>query len=86
MDSLPVMDGLFLFHGRKEFMMLVLSRKVNETILMGDDIRITVVRISPYAVRIGITAPEDIKIIREEIGPFERRRENGASHQGVSDS
>jgi carbon storage regulator len=44
--------------------MLVLSRKVGQQILIGDGIAITVVRISPTAVRIGVQAPEGIHIVR----------------------
>jgi carbon storage regulator len=47
--------------------MLVLSRKVGERIQIGDDVTITVVRINPTAVRIGIDAPGDCAIVREEI-------------------
>jgi carbon storage regulator len=47
--------------------MLVLSRKPGETIFIGDDRKIKVVRIGPNTVRIGIEAPEGIKIMREEI-------------------
>ncbi len=47
--------------------MLVLSRKVGETILIGDHIEVTVVRVCQNAVRIGIQAPSDYRIAREEI-------------------
>lgn len=47
--------------------MLVLSRKHNETIQIGDDVFITMVRIGPNSCRIGITAPKDVKIIRTEL-------------------
>lgn len=47
--------------------MLVLSRKVGERILIGDDIRITVVRVSGGGVRIGVEAPAEKAVIREEL-------------------
>lgn len=47
--------------------MLVLSRKVGERILLGDDIRITVVRVSGGGVRLGIEAPADVAVVREEV-------------------
>lgn len=47
--------------------MLVLSRKENEKICIGDDIEVVVIRIGPSSVRLGITAPENIPIHREEI-------------------
>jgi carbon storage regulator len=47
--------------------MLVLSRKVGERILIGDDIVLTVVRIAPGGVRLGIEAPMEMGVVREEL-------------------
>jgi carbon storage regulator len=47
--------------------MLVLSRKVGERILIGDNISVTVVRIAPGIVRIGIDAPAQLPVMREEL-------------------
>ncbi len=47
--------------------MLVLSRKVGERILIGDDIAVTVVRVAQGMVRIGVEAPQETPIVREEI-------------------
>lgn len=47
--------------------MLVLSRKTGERILIGDKISVTVVRIAPGVVRIGVEAPSEFPIIREEL-------------------
>ncbi len=47
--------------------MLVLSRKVTETIRIGDDIEITIVRIGPNTVRVGIDAPPHVNIVRGEL-------------------
>jgi carbon storage regulator len=47
--------------------MLVLSRKPGERILIGDNIAITVVRIAPGVVRIGVDAPDGLQILREEL-------------------
>ena len=47
--------------------MLVLSRKVGERILIGDHVVVTVVRVSPCLVRLGVEAPENMPVVREEI-------------------
>ena len=47
--------------------MLVLTRKVNETIAIGNDIEITVTHIGGMSVRLGITAPDNINIARSEL-------------------
>ncbi|MEN9777551.1 MAG: carbon storage regulator CsrA [Verrucomicrobiota bacterium] len=47
--------------------MLVLSRKLNEAIRIGGDISIRVVRIDRDSVRLGVSAPKDIGVHREEI-------------------
>ncbi len=47
--------------------MLVLSRKPGEVIRVGDNITITIVRIGPNTVRLGISCPKDIPVVRSEI-------------------
>ena len=47
--------------------MLVLSRKPGERIMIGDDVRVTIVRIGPNTVRVGIEAPRTMNIVREEL-------------------
>ncbi len=47
--------------------MLVLSRKVGERIWIGDSIAVTVVRITGGGVRIGIEAPSELSVVREEL-------------------
>ncbi len=47
--------------------MLVLSRKPGERIRIGDDVTVTVVRIGPNNVRLGIDAPRAMNIVREEL-------------------
>jgi carbon storage regulator len=48
--------------------MLVLSRRENERIKLGDSIVVTVVRVSGDRVRLGIEAPTDMLVLREELG------------------
>ena len=47
--------------------MLILTRKVGESINIGDDITITILGVSGQQVRIGINAPKDVAVHREEI-------------------
>lgn len=47
--------------------MLVLSRKLDDVIVIGDDVRITIVKIERNCVRIGIEAPHSTPIVREEL-------------------
>lgn len=53
--------------------MLILTRKLNESITIGDDVKITVLEIEKGHVRLGIDAPRHISIHREEV--YERIRE-----------
>ena len=47
--------------------MLVLSRKLGQSFHVGEEVRVTIVKIDRNAVRIGIDAPDDIPVQREEI-------------------
>lgn len=47
--------------------MLVLTRRVNEKILIGDNIVLTVLEVRGDQVRLGIDAPRDVKVFREEV-------------------
>jgi carbon storage regulator len=56
--------------------MLILSRKVNESLMIGDDVSVTVLSIKGGQIRIGISAPRDIAVHRQEI--YEKiRQERG---------
>ncbi|MGC3969747.1 MAG: carbon storage regulator [Pirellulales bacterium] len=50
--------------------MLVLSRKENERIRLGDSIVLTIVRVSGDKVRLGIQAPPDVLVLRDELETF----------------
>ncbi len=54
--------------------MLVLSRKLGQRFQVGSDIRVTIVKIDRNSVRIGIEAPGDVKIHREEVLVADRER------------
>ena len=49
--------------------MLVLSRKLGERIMIGENVTVTIVRIGPNNVRLGIEAPREMNIVREELCP-----------------
>lgn len=51
--------------------MLVLSRKTQEQIRIGDNITITVLKVQGRSVRIGIEAPQQVRVVRAEIPAFE---------------
>ena len=51
--------------------MLVLSRRESERIRLGDTIVLTIVRVSGDKVRLGIEAPPDVVVLREELEKFE---------------
>jgi carbon storage regulator len=47
--------------------MLVLTRRSNQSIMIGDDVEVTVLAVSGEKVRIGITAPNEIPVFRKEV-------------------
>jgi carbon storage regulator len=57
--------------------MLILTRKLDETLHIGDDVTVTVLRIDRGQVRLGITAPAHVRVDREEV--YQRRRAERAA-------
>jgi carbon storage regulator len=53
--------------------MLVLSRREQERIRLGDSIVVTIIRVSGERVRIGIEAPPDVPVLRDELPPHPER-------------
>jgi carbon storage regulator len=47
--------------------MLILTRKVGETVMVGDDVTVTIIGVKGNQVRIGISAPKNVAVHREEI-------------------
>ena len=63
--------------------MLVLSRKKNESIVIGDNIQIEVLKVSGNTVRIGIKAPREVKVLRGELAPFGLSNDDRVSQKSL---
>ncbi|MBL0028674.1 MAG: carbon storage regulator CsrA [Rhodanobacteraceae bacterium] len=57
--------------------MLILTRRVGETLMIGDQVTVTVLGVKGNQVRIGINAPKDLAVHREEIYQRIRREQEG---------
>ncbi|BAU58148.1 carbon storage regulator CsrA [Halorhodospira halochloris] len=75
--------------------MLILTRRVGETLMIGDEISVTVLGVKGNQVRIGVNAPRDVSVHREEIyerirherddeGEADGSQSAGDGHQGES--
>ena len=60
--------------------MLILTRRVGETLMIGDSVSVTVLGVKGNQVRIGINAPKDVSVHREEIN--QRIHREGADEHG----
>jgi len=58
--------------------MLILTRRVGETLIVGDDVTITVLGVKGNQVRIGVNAPKDVSVHREEI--YQRIQREKVAH------
>ena len=63
--------------------MLILTRRVSESLMIGDEVTITVLGVKGNQVRLGVNAPKDVAVHREEI--FERIRAEGDDEGSVKE-
>jgi len=67
--------------------MLILTRRVGETLMIGDSVTVTVLGVKGNQVRIGITAPKDVAVHREEIYQrIQRGEDAGHADTHVADA
>ncbi len=65
--------------------MLVLTRKTNQSIMIGDDVEVSVLAVSRDKIRLGITAPRDIPVFRKEVY-LSIKGEEGGEDDDVSET
>ncbi|MBX2883109.1 MAG: carbon storage regulator CsrA [Granulosicoccus sp.] len=64
--------------------MLILTRRVGETLMIGDEVTVTVLGVKGNQVRIGVNAPKEVAVHREEIYERIKREESQGSAPGQS--
>jgi len=62
--------------------MLILTRRVGETLMVGDDVTVTVLGVKGNQVRIGVNAPKDVSVHREEIYQRIQKEKSEAQQSG----
>lgn len=66
--------------------MLILSRKQGESFFLGEDIEIVILDVQNDKIKIGINAPQSVKVIRRELREIEKANLDAASSEGISAS
>ena len=65
--------------------MLILTRRVGETLMIGDEVTVTVLGVKGNQVRIGVNAPKEVSVHREEIYERIKNEKNGVSSEEVQE-
>ena len=65
--------------------MLILSRRPGESLTIGDDVVVTVVSVTGNQIRLGITAPREVRVLREEVHKAMREKTQAAANGLDSD-
>ena len=66
--------------------MLILTRRIGETVMIGDEVTITVLGVKGNQVRVGINAPKSVAVHREEIYEQIKREQQGGNVDNISQS
>ena len=84
MIPLPATRTEFIQLTGKERTMLILTRRVGETVMIGNDITVTVLGVKGNQVRVGVNAPKEVAVHREEIYERIKREEQAAGIKVVA--
>ena len=84
-QSMELPISLWVIIGIRSNRMLILTRRVGETLMIGDDVTVTVLGVKGNQVRIGVNAPKEISVHREEIY-MRIQAEKNAQSSGQADA
>ena len=80
---MPATRTKFIQLTGKERTMLILTRRVGETVMIGNDVTVTVLGVKGNQVRVGVNAPKEVAVHREEIYERIKREEQAAGGAAV---
>lgn len=72
---------MWVYESIRDGFMLILTRRVGETLMIGDEVTVTVLGVKGNQVRIGVNAPKDVSVHREEI--YERIKREDQADEAV---